>query len=76
MEDKILMRKSKYLNHYLTHLKQDVHPDYLPTLASLEEGYICYLLELTGNSLAKTADILNLHPDVLFNLFKKYDILL
>jgi len=74
MEDNILMRKSKYLNHYLTHLKQNVHPDCLPTLASLEEGYICYLLELTGNNLAKTADILNLHPDLLFNRLKKYDV--
>lgn len=70
----MLMRQSKYLNHYLTHLKQDDHPDYLPTLASLEEGYICYLLELTENDLAKTADILNLHPDVLFNRLKKHDI--
>jgi len=68
------MRKSKYLYHYLTHLKHDVSPDYLPSLASLEEGYICYLLELTGNSLAKTADILNLPPDKLFKRLKKYDV--
>ena len=76
MEDNILMIKSKYINHYLTHLKQDIHPDSLPTLALLEEGYICYLLELTGNNLAKTADILNLHPDKLFKRLKKYEILL
>ena len=76
MEDNILMIKSKYINHYLTHLKQDIHPDSLPTLALLEEGYICYLLELTGNNLAKTADILNLHPDNLFKRLKKYEILL
>jgi len=74
MKDNIHMRKSKYLNHYLTHLKQNLHPDSLPTLALLEEGYICYLLELTGNNLAKTADILNLHPDKLFKRLKKYDV--
>jgi len=74
MEDNMLIRKSKYLNHYLTHLKQDNQPNYLPTLASLEKGYICYLLELTENDLAKTADILNLHQHALFNRLKKYEI--
>lgn len=66
--------KSKYLLHYLKIKKTAPQQEYLPTLEMLEEEYINYVMELTGNDLAGSAEILNISPLNLLNKIKRLEL--
>lgn len=73
-DKKSTQNKSKYLLHYLKIKKKAPQQEYLPTLERLEEEYINYVLELTGNDLAGSAEILNISPMHLFNKLKRFEL--
>lgn len=75
-EKKTDSSKLKYLHHYLRRKTGAPLHEYLPTLEILEEEYINYVLELTGNDLVKSADILNISPLSLFNKLKRFELCL
>ena len=66
------MATSKYLELYLR--KQRGRHQDLPTLAKLEDEYMHYVLEITGNDVLATAEILGVTPKVLFHKLKKFDL--
>lgn len=50
---------------YYSLYKRDFIPQKCPSLDRLKKEYIDYLLELTGNDIQETAEILGISPDSL-----------
>jgi DNA-binding NtrC family response regulator len=53
-------KMSPYLQHYLDLKKVKESTYFPPSLEELKQEYISYLLDLTGNRIKETANILNI----------------
>ena len=74
MREKTSDRNSKYLIHYLKSKQKREAVDYLPTLQTLEEEYIGYVLELSGFDLVKSSRILDISPTSLIKKLRHLEI--
>ncbi len=63
-----------YLKYYLNQNGRMPSLDSLPTLDNLKKEYIYYLFRLMDKNVHKTAEILDISPNVLLDKFKKYKI--
>ena len=63
---------SKFFNYYLRK-QRGPHQD-LPTLAKLDDEYIHYVLEVTGNDVVAASEILAISPETLFRKLRKFDL--
>jgi DNA-binding NtrC family response regulator len=71
-----LRSRSRYLAVYLERRENRIQADAdgLPSLAELERDYMNYVLELTNNDPAATAEILAVPAAHLFNRMKKIEV--
>lgn len=60
--------------YYKLLINQSDRNDSLPTLDEIKMDYIHYLLKITGNNLAETANILEIPPPLLHKKIKKQGI--
>jgi DNA-binding NtrC family response regulator len=63
-------KRTGYL-YYKLLTKQSDRDDSLPTLEELKMDYIQYLLKITGNNVAETANILEIPPPLLNKKIKE-----
>lgn len=63
---------SKYLDYYLRK-QRGPHQD-LPTLVKLDDEYMHYVLEVTGNDVLAASEILGVSPETLFRKLRKFDL--
>ena len=66
------MAISRYLDYYFKRQRSPHHD--LPTLSKLEDEYMHYVLEVTGNDVLAASEILGVSPEMLFRKLRKFDL--